>query len=291
MRFLANAYQEGAAAALEKFAARRGLLEIRNAISQGNMGRANQLATTPGVLKPAAINPMGSQLRHLGAGGEGAAALVAHPEYGVSVRKMFSPSGRTFSPDMIQRKEQLNGLPGTAGIVATAQTGRGTPVHFNEYVPGQTVTPQLLQQNPAAASAYQSALLQSHRSARAQGFHLQDTRMDNAVLTPQGQVKLIDYMPFRGNELAANGLSRHLRKSDGAHTIATTDEGRALFGQRNGFPTRLNARKNLSGFYQHMFGGSLGSGGPGRVTSLAPETAVQTRRAASRTTDPGAVTT
>jgi hypothetical protein len=57
-------------------------------VQQGNVAGASALAKAPGVLKPSVA---GSQIRQLGRGSEGMATLVAHPQHGVAVRKMYDP--------------------------------------------------------------------------------------------------------------------------------------------------------------------------------------------------------
>lgn len=254
MNALSPAYAAGSVAAMEKFAARRGLLEIRNAVAGGDMARANRLATTPGVLN--AQNRAGSQIRDLGAGGEGLATLVAHPKHGVSVRKMYDPNAGVYSDELIRRKAELGNLPGVAKHYGQAMTPQGTPMHFNEFVQGKEVRPHMLK-NPSVQKAYQSSLLQAHRGARQQGYRLADTRPANAMLTPQGQVKFIDHMPMQAGELQSNVVARGLRRQGAGNVVPVTDRGAELFGnQVEGYSPNVSSQ-NKGDFKRYMFTGEL----------------------------------
>jgi hypothetical protein len=224
----ALAYAAGVEAALEKFAATRGLKEIRSALAGGNMSRANMLAKTPGVLRPG--NALGSEIRDLGAGGEGLATLVAHPQHGISVRKTFDPQGSIYSPELIQRKSQLGTLPGLATHYGSTTTRQDTPVHFNEFVQGQSVDAGVLGSTPGAASAYMKALMQARKAGRSQGYHLADLRGENAKLTPDGQVKFIDHVPLRFDEVQpTNNLIREQRRRGGGQVLPTSPKALRLF--------------------------------------------------------------
>jgi serine/threonine protein kinase len=248
---MTTSFKIGQNAALEKFAARRGLMEIRNALGGGNLARAQRLATTPGVLKP--TNTMGSQIKDLGAGGEGLATLVAHPEHGIAVRKAFDPNAGVYSNDLISRKAQLGSLPGSAKFLGQAQSQLGSPVHFNEYVNGTQVTDKMLKSDPQVATQYLRSMRSSHQAAAKQGFKLRDTRAANAMLTPEGQVKFIDSLPFKKDELPTNGESHQMRKLHGANTVVTTKD---MFGPEQRMPgidPRINVN-NRNLFKKHMFG-------------------------------------
>lgn len=248
-----RAYRAGVEAAIEKFAARRGVKEIRNAVMGGNLGRANQLAKTPGVLRQG--NAFGSDIRHLGTGGEGIADLVAHPQHGVSVRKTYNPQGGVYSPEMIRRKEQIGSLPGVADFHGKATTRQNTAVHFNEYVPGKEATPANLAATPGGPQAYQKAMLQAQRAGKQKGYSLADLRGANAMIQPSGQVKFVDHMPFKPGEKAPNSVSRLDRKAGRASTLPTTaDSAESLFLNNRTAPANSpSARKDPGAFRKMMF--------------------------------------
>lgn len=269
---MTTAYALGQAAALEKFAARRGMREIINSMSSGNLSRANVLARTPGVLKP---GTMGSQIRDLGAGGEGLATLVAHPQHGVSVRKMFNPNGGLYSRHLVNRKAQaLPNLPGVAQTLGTAQTRHMTPVHFNEFVPGTQIKPSMLKNDPQLASQYRNSLLTAQRAARQKGYKLMDTRAGNAMVQPDGQVKFIDHVPVRANEVLPNAQARTVRKLEGDHVIPAVES--TVFSPRphSGFNPRAQTSAHDKGvndaFKRYMFTGQL----PTRAASKAAPASV-----------------
>lgn len=211
MTLLHDAYLRGQEEALQKFAATRGVREIRQALRAGTpegLARANMLAKTPGVLN--ANNTMGSQISHLGHGGEGLATLVAHPQHGVAVRKTFNPAGGVYSPEIVRRKEQVGSVPGAAKFYGAAQTPHGTPVHFNEFVQGKSLAPS--QMTPEQRTAYQRAMNQTNRGLRQQGFVGRDIRPGNMLMTPSGEAKVIDFMPFQRHEATTNAEQRTVRR-------------------------------------------------------------------------------
>ncbi len=273
----ADAYAEGRAAALSKFAATRGMKEIRNAVAGGNMDRANMLAKTPGLLSQG--NTMGSQIKDLGAGSEGLATLVAHPEHGVSVRKMFDPNAVGYSPELAARKQQLGSLPGSAAHLGATATMHNTPVHFNEFVQGQQASKGM---TPDQQQQYQRAMVQSQRGARQQGMQLRDMRPENAVVTPEGGVKMIDSLPFKPGETESNATHSKLRHAVAAgrvdpklrNAVLQTHQGAGLFpGAPGNYPAEVTSR-NPAQFKQYMMAGNVmpstgsmrGTGG----TSLMP---------------------
>lgn len=249
------AYEMGVDAALEKFAATRGLKEVRSAIMAGNWGRANTLSKTPGVLRRG--NIYGSQLADLGAGGEGLATLVAHPKHGISVRKTYDPAGSVYSPEIIRRKEQLGSLPGAADYYGKSISRQNTPVHFNEFVRGEDVNALSLGQ-AGAGNAYMKTLMQLRRAGRQQGYNLADLRGANARLTPDGRVKFIDHMPLTPVETESNRLMRHFRRRGAGNLLSSTPEAAAkLFPrQADAFTQQgATAQQNPALFKHLMFSG------------------------------------
>lgn len=221
-------------------------------VSGGDLAGASRLATTPGVLKPTAA---GSQIRQLGRGSEGIASLVAHPEHGVAVRKLYDPRGLS-SSSMIQRKEEagraIGDNPHFARFLGSSQTphGGGT-MHFNEYVPQAT---PLRKPNPVPTAAdmqyrqeVQQAASQTGRDARAAlrnvNYEGHDIRKGNMVMDARtGQHRVVDYMPGRRGELVTPDPNR-------PHKIDVTPAGAHL----------VNDRQNVSttkGMLGHMLGGN-----------------------------------
>lgn len=201
MNQLHDAYATGVQAALEKFAATRAMKEIRRAVGTGTpeaMARANTIAKAPGVLS--ATNNLGTPLKHFGGAGEGMASLVAHPQHGIAVRKMYSPNAAAYSPELIQRKADLGSLPGSAAYLGATKTMHNTPVHFNEYVQG--VTPERGNMTPAQQVATQRAMTQHTRAMKQKGFAARDVRADNMIIQPDGTAKIIDNLPLKPHETA-----------------------------------------------------------------------------------------
>ncbi len=199
---LTQAYTEGVSSAVSKYAARAGLRQVRNLMRGGNVEAASALAKTPGVLK---ATPAGSSLQHLGQGSEGLATLVAHPEHGIAVRKLYDPKGLS-SPAGIARKETAGRSvndPSVARFLGSAPTPKGNAtMHFNEYV-----NPKGPHQEPTGAAqrqAQRATKAQTIRAVRRGGFHnAQDVRADNMMWDgTAGRYKTIDYIPSMHGEFS-----------------------------------------------------------------------------------------
>jgi len=197
---------------LQKISARAGLKIIQRLMSKGTpeaMAQASRLAKTPGVLKS---SPLGSQVKHLGRGGEGVADLVAHPEYGMTVRKLYDPTSAIASPTLISRKLQMAKQvksPLLAETQGFTRTGRGGRVQFSEYVPGGAPTRK-------AESAIRSKL---QGLGAKKGFQLEDIRKANI----QGG-KAIDVLPFAGGEASSMGAG---------NVLSMTPKGSQRFAQHS----------------------------------------------------------
>ena len=203
--------------ALWKEAARAGLRQISRMVNQGNIAGASALAKTPGVLKPSAA---GSQIQHLGRGNEGMATMVAHPEHGVAVRKLYDPRGVS-TPEMIARKEEagraMGNNPNFAQFYGSAQTphGGGT-MHFSEFVPSSSAR----QKDGWSKSTAQTAQ-RANQSLGAAGYEGHDIRPGNMIQTPTGQQKVVDYIPGRSGEMQSNPATPNV--------IGVTPKGSSLF--------------------------------------------------------------
>lgn len=258
MTTLSDAYSQGVASALTKFAATRGLKEIRRSVAAGDIGRANRLATTPGVLSPSNVG--GSQIRHLGGGAEGLATLVAHPQHGISVRKTFDPNAPGYSPELIARMGSRGNVPGMAAHYGAAPTLHGTPMHFNEYVQGREATRNM---SPEQAQSYMRSLRSVKKNLRGQGYAAADLRPGNAMITPTGETKFIDAALLKPEEVATRQQLSQFRRSVGPnspmrHAIVRTEEGVAKYpgAPARGFsPDVSSARPGQ--FTRYMFTGDV----------------------------------
>lgn len=192
--------EKAAAFSTEKTAARAGMRQIQQHLNTGNVGAANRLATTPGVLKPSAA---GSQIRHIGSGLEGTSTLTAHPEHGIEVRKTYDPQGIS-GPEMVANKERagiaLRVNPDVAQFHRSIPTQIG-PAHFSEYVPGSVApkspkssTTTSLEGKPPTESGPAAAAARVRAAGPGIGMHMHDVHEGNVLTTPQGQHKVVDYL-------------------------------------------------------------------------------------------------
>lgn len=227
---------------LWKEAARAGLRQISKMVSGGNLAGASRLATTPGVLKPSAA---GSQIKHLGRGSEGLATLVAHPEHGVSVRKLYDPRGIS-TPAMIQRKEEagraLGNNPNFSRFQGSAPTphGGGT-MHFSEYVPQTPGAPQAKQWAEQTGN-------QARQALQSVGYEGHDIRKGNMAFDAStGQHKVIDFIPGRAGEMMSD-----------QNSLQVSPKGSHLFGDS---PNQSTTKG--------MLGGMLGGNKPMGVRRMA----------------------
>lgn len=152
--------------------------------------------------------------------------MVAHPEHGVSVRKLYDPKGLA-TPEMIRRKEEVGRAvgsnPNVAQFYGSAQTpqGGGT-MHFSEFVspqgphaePGQRrrlqgpLTQDQAVQQTQRADAVEKARQQTVKAVAGtrQGYSgAMDVRDANMIWDGQsGRFKTVDYMPVRRGEFYQN---------------------------------------------------------------------------------------
>lgn len=232
-----------------KEAARAGLRQISKMVGQGNLAGASSLATTPGVLKPSLA---GSQIKHLGRGNEGLATMVAHPEHGVAVRKLYDPRGIT-SPAMIARKEEVGHALGSNPNFATFRGSAPTPhgqgtMHFSEFVPQAPGVPKTNDWTPHSLSTSQNA----SKALGELGYEGHDIRPGNMVQDARtGQNKLIDFIPARTGEMSSSPLT--------PEKIEVSPAGNHLFNdeQRIGSTT-------TGGLLGRMLGGKSQPGSLGR---------------------------
>lgn len=231
---------------VEKIAARRGLKEIAKSLKGGDLGRAQRLATTPGVVKPSVA---GSQIKHLGGGAEGVASLVAHPQHGVAVRKLYDPAGMS-SPAMIARKEQvgraIGANPNVAQFHGSAPAPGGSTMHFNEYVRGTPMKgthPGVRGQDVAARQAAAGTQKALRGAGMAGG---RDVRMGNMIKTPEGKAKVIDYIPGQRGEFANSSQAQKLTGHSAAIVPKTPAAASLVSGGSEGTPQPALLRSQLS---------------------------------------------
>lgn len=262
---------------LWKEAARAGLRQISRMVGEGNLAGASRLAKTPGVLKPSLA---GSQIQHLGRGGEGVATMVAHPEHGVAVRKLYDPRGIS-GQEMIARKEQagraLGNNPTFAKFLGSAQTPQGGQMHFNEYIkPGQAPTGQ------AGIQSVRHAQTQAQKGLTEAGFAGgKDIRKGNMIYDEAaGQHRVIDYLPANKGEFMRMPAGRE-------NQIATTPGTSSPFnpnynpqgGDTGGMLGRLLGGKNPAGGLRENVS-NLGSASTQPVPSMGQTAAARPRMAA-----------
>lgn len=272
-----------------KEAARAGLRQISKMVSQGNLAGASSLATTPGVLKPSAA---GSQIRHLGRGNEGLATMVAHPEHGVAVRKLYDPRGIT-SPSMIARKEEVGRALGNNQDFATfrgsAQTphGQGT-MHFSEFVPQAKGAVENQGWTPQSLATSQRA----HKALGELGYEGHDIRPGNMVQDARtGQSKMIDYMPGRPGEMSSSPLSpEKIEVSPAGHGLFN-EQSRMGTSTTGGMLGRMLGGKSSSNVTNAMsLGNTRASGGLGTAPTMASGTPASLGKTSPLKTSPAVLT-
>lgn len=198
-----------------KTAARAGMRLIQQAMGRGDMAAANRLARAPGVIK---ASPGGSQIRQLGKGSEGASTLVADPEHGIAARKLYA-GGDSLSTDYAIKQKERAGIamgknPHTAEFYGARKAPGGAQMHFTEFVQGTPVKqPDFriakvddpvrgIQADPAARAAAAG----HQKAVRAAGFGgAADVRGANMIRQPDGNVKVVDSMPYRKGHMYSPG--------------------------------------------------------------------------------------
>lgn len=198
MTRITDAYCDGVDAALEKMGATRLVRNARQAVQQGDLSRAHRLINAPGGLSPGQQR-FGIPIKELGRGGEGVADLVMKPGHAdpLAVRKTFDPAGAAYSPELVRRKEELakHNLPHLAQLRGRETTRAGSPVHFSEYVRGKEVS------DHARPASFAPAHQELARAMYDKGYYGADMRAVNAIQTPTGQTKFIDYAPLKPHEV------------------------------------------------------------------------------------------
>lgn len=188
--------------------------------------------------------------------------MVAHPEHGVAVRKLYDPRGVS-TPAMIQRKEEagraLGDNPHFAKFLGSAPTPHGGgQMHFNEFVP-QTAQPKPSAIPSRAAMDARmrnnSGVTQTGKGARAglqqAGYEGHDIRGGNMVQDARtGNHKVIDYIPARAGEMTSS-LAKPNQMTltpQGAHLIngnTATSTQKGMLGGMLGGTKPMGQRRNV----------------------------------------------
>jgi hypothetical protein len=195
--------------------------------------------------------------------------MVAHPDHGVAVRKLYDPRGIS-GPDMIARKEQagraLGDNPTFSRFLGSSQTPQGGQMHFNEYVqPGQAPTGQ------AGAQSVRHAQTQAQRGLTQAGFAGgKDIRKGNMIYDANaGQHRVIDYIP------AQQGEFQRMPKSM-ANRLSVSPDSKSPFNpnynpqdnsSNGGMLSRLLGGKSQDGGIRENVSG-FGATGTGPVPSM-----------------------
>jgi len=124
--------------------------------------------------------------------------MIAHPQHGVAVRKMFDPNADLFSKEIIARKERDANVPGMARMLQAGHTPVGTPTHINEYVPGTEVQISDLQQDPALYKQYLASMTAAQRASKQVGETRRDLRASKG---PKQRVMLLGLLTVKSNSL------------------------------------------------------------------------------------------
>lgn len=174
---------------LIKLAARAGIKRIRDLLAAGkDHGPELESLTSRAkdILTGRNVGNAGSQLRVLGHGSEGVAQHVLTPQ-GMKVTKVYDQHGPAFSEQLLANKDKLVGkqIPGFATI--ENKLNLNAPAHSIEYVPGRGLTRQEWKNNVTAP--HHEMATQAHPD-----LELTDLNSSNFKMTPQGQVKAIDYV-------------------------------------------------------------------------------------------------
>lgn len=258
------------ASSLVKEAATRQVKEMRKLVEQGNVEGAQRLAgrlQEGGVLKRTA---MGTPLKQLGAGREGIADLVVGAKdapvgHEIAVRKSYDPKASMYNPVLPNRKvqmgQELANDPAYAQMFTkgNARAAGNVPYHMGEYVPGKAIG-----QTPGyhnAAAGLRPAVERGHQAAAkvlGQPAQMNDVIQggmrvhgDNVRVTPGGQQKIIDHMPFTRDELRAGARG----DLTGLQQMYPNVTKKHLAIERQGKGSTLNAsRENIVEGYKQLGG-------------------------------------
>jgi hypothetical protein len=143
-------------------------------------------------------------------------------------------------------------------------------VHFNEFVQGTPV--QRGQLTPEQQQATQKAMTSTNRALRQQGYHGRDIRDANMMMTPSGEAKVVDYLPFKKDEAATNSQQRKVRQMAAAKQIdpklrdamVLSPKGQSLFSgaPSHGYDPQISS-DHPGQFNQYMFTGNATAPKPG----------------------------
>ena len=200
------------------------------------LGKIDEIAKTPGALKPTAA---GRQLNIRGVGGRGSEGVVnpvVDSEFGLAARKLYDPQGIS-SKELIKRKDVAGKALGKNKEVAEYYGQRATPqgdgtMQFSELVPS---APGSSSRAIARSPDYQAA---KDNAAAAYKKHTpyaepQDVRAANMIRDARtGKLRTVDAIPGKTDEF----LPQNMRKGLGIpeNQLASMSDAGAALTQNTG---------------------------------------------------------
>lgn len=175
------------------------------------------------------------KLTDLKGGGESNVSLMAAPHGGqarAQIWKQSRPGGDADSPEIWKRRAQMGAAnqdnPAFAQFLGESQGPKGSLTHKYEFVPGKTLSGTAIKADQRTAEKYMQSKVDGERAARAQGFTMLDTKPENMVMPEGGgKPKIVDYLPFKKNEIASNGLRHNMKIPEWRPML--TEEGFKLY--------------------------------------------------------------
>jgi len=153
---------------------------------------------------------------------------------------------------MIARKEQagkaIGKNPHVAQFQGSAKAPGGSPMHFSEYVPGMPLRGSASGiKGQEGHQEIRNAAAGAQKAFRSAGFSgAKDVRMGNMIKTPEGKVKVIDYLPTQRGEFLTNQASRAMTGNRSAIVPKTPDASMLVGGGGQGTPIPNLLRSQLS---------------------------------------------
>jgi hypothetical protein len=250
---------------MTKTAARRGLEIIRQAIKRGVPFReAESMAqrfVASGAIKSSGP---GSQIKHLGAGAEGVATLVAGAKSspkGLSVRKAYYRDGLFSSKDILARKTEmqrrLRNDPNFARLYSPGlERGlRGSRYTINEFAYPPQSNLSALRPTPEMLSPVRNG-----RPTVGKGLGLADVRDANMVHTKDGP-KVVDFLPksvkdFSPGSRSITELSNRANNNASMKRLNDQLSGRRLSGRESPVVHQFRNRQKATERYRSQYFGA-----------------------------------
>ena len=282
------------------------------------LSKIDEVAKTPGALKPTAA---GKQLNIKGVGGRGSEGVVTpvlDSEHGLAARKLYDPQGIS-SKELIKRKDVAGKALGKNENVAEYYTQRATPqgggtMQLSELVPS---APGSSSRAIGRSTDYQAA---KDNAAAAYKKHTpyaepQDVRAANMIRDARtGKLRTVDAIPGKAGEFLPQNMRKGLRipenqlasmsdagaaltQNTGIQSLPTGQLQRSMFGKgspRPGVPVRppspqmstVPARPAPNKLEDSLFGAPNPSrtvpASPPQMTGVGARTSVGRRPSAAR---------